>query len=74
MKLGAADYIPKPFTPDEMNAAVRKALQQKEHQEQKAKAEETGLLINKDAIVEVLTRAAEDKEFAVRLKEEKRYG
>jgi len=64
MKLGAADYIPKPFTPDEMSAAVRKALQEKEL---RAKERDSGLLINRDAIMEVLTRASEDREFAARL-------
>jgi DNA-binding NtrC family response regulator len=29
MKLGAFDYIPKPFTPDEVTVVVRKALEQK---------------------------------------------
>lgn len=67
IKLGAADYISKPFTPEEMSTAVKKALQQKEQQEQKAKAEDAGLLINKEAIISVLTRASEDKEFVARL-------
>ena len=64
MKLGAADYISKPFTPDEMSMAVRKVLQQKEHE---AEVENAGLLINRGTIIEVLTRAAEDKEFAAQL-------
>jgi len=71
MKLGAADYIPKPFTPDEMSAAVQKALQQRERVRADLKpaptAEDDGLLINREAIIAVLTRAAEDKEFATRL-------
>lgn len=69
IKLGAADYIPKPFTPDEMSAAVKKALQEKEQQKHNAKPEDTGLLINKDAIFSVLSRAAEDKKFAAGLAE-----
>ena len=64
MKLGAADYIPKPFTPDEMSTAVRKALQQKQA---KTQVDHPGLLINKEALSAVLTRAAEDKEFAAEL-------
>jgi len=63
MKLGADDFIPKPFTPDEMSKAVSKALQQRER---KTKAETAGLSINKEAIIEVLNRAAEDKEFTAR--------
>ena len=70
MKLGAADYIPKPFTPDEMSAAVKKALQQKKHRVEKSETEETGLLINKDAIISVLTRAAQDKEFVAQLSDQ----
>ena len=64
MKLGAADYVPKPFTPDEMNTAVKKALEQ---QKRRLSKEQPGLLINKESIIEVLTRAAEDKEFALSL-------
>ena len=71
MKLGAADYIPKPFTPDEMSAAVSRALQRREHAgaglETAPAAEDDGLLINREAIIDVLTRAAEDKNFAARL-------
>jgi len=63
MKLGATDYISKPFTPDEMVSAVRKALQERER---KAKEGDSGLLINRDAILAVLTRAAGDREFAAR--------
>jgi signal transduction histidine kinase len=67
MKLGAADYIPKPFTPDEMSTVVRNVLQQKEQQDHKAKEEEAGLLLNKETLLSVLTRAAEDKEFVAKL-------
>ena len=58
MKLGAADYIPKPFTPDEMSAAVKEALQQK-----RRKAEMEA------AIFEILNRAVEDKGFKATLSE-----
>ncbi len=61
MRLGAADYIPKPFTPDEMSVAVRKALRQEKN---KARTDIGALLINRDAIIEVLTRASEDIDFA----------
>jgi len=63
MKLGAADFIPKPFTPDEMSTAVKRALQQKKHE---TKTEKTVLLINKEAIIVVLIRTTEDKDFAGR--------
>jgi DNA-binding response OmpR family regulator len=58
MKLGAADYIPKPFTPDEMTIAVKKALQQ-----HTGKRKQTGRVIHKDAILAVLDRAAEESAF-----------
>jgi len=64
MKLGAADYISKPFTPDEMTTAVKKALQEKKR---RAKERNSGILINKEAITAILTRAAEDEEFVERV-------
>jgi signal transduction histidine kinase len=67
IKLGAADYISKPFTPEEMSTAVKKALQHKEQQEHQANTKAAGLLINTEAILSVLTRAAEDNAFVARL-------
>jgi len=64
MKLGAADYISKPFTPDEMITVVRKALQEKEYE---AGEDDVGTLVNREAIIAVLNRAAEDNEFIARL-------
>lgn len=64
MKLGAADYISKPFTPDEMSTVVRKALQEKKHE---AREDDVGPPANRETIIAVLNRAAEDNEFAVRL-------
>lgn len=64
MKLGAADFISKPFTPDEMSAAVRKALQQKEHE---AREDDVGPLANREAVIAVLSKAAEDTEFVAKL-------
>jgi len=60
MKLGAADYIPKPFTPNEMTMVVKKALQQHQHD---VKREKTAQVLNKEAIVAALYRAAEDSAF-----------
>lgn len=54
IKLGAADYIPKPFTPDEMSMAVKKALQHQEHNEAKRKG--AGPLITKEAIIKEFVR------------------
>jgi DNA-binding NtrC family response regulator len=61
MKLGAADYIAKPFTPDEMIMAVKKTL--KQQKPAAGRREDTGSVINKEAIIAVLSRAAKDKEF-----------
>jgi DNA-binding NtrC family response regulator len=65
MKLGAADYIPKPFTPDEMSVAVKKALQQQQQRAVGRKQAEP--VIHKDAIIAVLKRAAEDSAFIEKL-------
>ncbi len=60
IKLGAADYIPKPFTPDEMSIAVKKALAPQKYRTTK---KESGPVIHKEAIIAVLNRAAEDGDF-----------
>lgn len=58
MKLGACDYMQKPFTPEELLARVDSAI------ENAASAEpEVQELIHKDEVVKVLERAAYDGEF-----------
>jgi DNA-binding NtrC family response regulator len=64
MKLGAADYLPKPFTPDEMIMAVKKALQQ---QNRAAKKKDIIPVIHKEAIMAVLNRAVEERAFIEKL-------
>jgi len=62
MKLGASDYVEKPFTPDMLVTTVKKVLQ-KAATEQPEKQE----LIHKDEVIRVLERAAIDSEFVASL-------
>lgn len=62
MKLGASDYIEKPFTPEELVKRVNQALEKAsaaEPEEQK--------VIHKKEVIEVLERAASDSDFVARL-------
>jgi DNA-binding response OmpR family regulator len=67
MKLGVHDFLPKPFTEDQIKAAIDEAL--KEHVEksaetviQKAETQEEKL-IQKREVLDVLSRTAEDMDF-----------
>jgi DNA-binding response OmpR family regulator len=64
IKQGAADYIPKPFTLNEMILAVRKVL---EHQAHEAERKDSETKIHKEAIIAILNKAAEDQEFLGKL-------
>ena len=64
MKLGAADYIEKPFTPDQLLKAVDAALDRAATQ-----APEVQDLIHKEEMIKVLERAASDSEFFTNLLE-----
>jgi DNA-binding NtrC family response regulator len=65
MKLGAADYLEKPFTPEQLLKAVHSALEAAVTQEPEEQA-----IVNKDVLLAVLERAATDKEFFAELIEQ----
>lgn len=62
MKLGAAEYIEKPFTPDQLLKAVKTAVEQ-------AAASRTDhqVPVHKKEILRVLERAADDTDFVYKL-------
>ncbi len=62
MQLGAANYIEKPFTPDDLIKAVNDALYVAE-----SKPPEEQKIIHGEEVIKVLERAAQDSEFITRL-------
>ena len=64
MKLGAADYIEKPFTPDQLIKAVNSAIEIASTQEPEAQE-----LIHKQEMIKVLERASSDSDFFTSLLE-----
>ena len=62
MKLGAADYLEKPFTPDQLLTSVASALEIAATQRPEAQE-----VIHKEEMIKVLERAASDAEFTASL-------
>lgn len=58
MKLGAADYIEKPFTPEQLAEAVATAIEREKEREPDAQQ-----VIHKEEMLRVLERAGRDNDF-----------
>jgi len=73
MKLGAFEYLPKPFTDDQFKQAVVGALKEKKAVPVEKPAvdfeTEEGRLIQKREVIRVLNRTAEDPDFWIELME-----
>jgi len=67
MKLGARDFLPKPFTEDQIKFAINEALRGRAAEQAEISVPDVraaeGRLIQKREVVQALNRTAEDKEF-----------
>ena len=67
MKLGAHDFLPKPFTEEQIKAAIGDALKERVEEKVEAAVPDTraaeGRLIQKREVIQALNRTAEDRDF-----------
>jgi len=65
LRMGVSDYLPKPFTEDELKRAVKKALEEiiQSYLEGPLTGDKTDRVIEKHEVVRVLERANQDLEF-----------
>jgi FixJ family two-component response regulator len=67
MKLGAHDFLPKPFTDEQIKATIDDALKEHEAESNKVLSQEAETeeeqLIQKREVIQALDRAAEDRDF-----------
>jgi DNA-binding response OmpR family regulator len=75
MKLGVSDFLPKPFTEDQIKAAIDKALTSLEETPEDSPATEPhstdeDILIQKREVIQVLNRTWEDRAFWTDLMEQ----
>jgi len=67
MKLGARDFLPKPFTEDQIKSAIGEALSGRKEEDKLTEIPDDrlaeGRLIQKREVIQVLNRTAEDKAF-----------
>ena len=67
MKLGARDFLPKPFTEDQIKTAISDALKGRSEEAAEVAVPDArvaeGRLIQKREVIQALNRTAEDKEF-----------
>jgi DNA-binding response OmpR family regulator len=75
MKLGVSDFLPKPFTEDQIKTAINNALKSSEETAEetsvaKEPTTEADILIQKREVIQVLNRTWEDPEFWTDLMEQ----
>lgn len=70
MKLGIADFLPKPFTEDEIKSSISEALRGRQEKPAVHSPEtQEEKLIQKRHVIEVLNRTADDEDFWMNLME-----